>query len=118
MDLTTFLAANAELASILNTAKVKRKVVRNQKKRIRAHMEEQQLEEYTAGEYTFTLKNEDTFRFSKKAFLDWLDSLPGEEPDEILSLLEDFESDTTEARQVFKCKRRKPNDTPQSSTPA
>jgi len=103
----TFLQVNAELDMLLNTAKQKRKCVRAQKKRIRAHMEEQELEEYAVGDYVFTLKNEDKCRFSKRAFVDWLQELPGEEPDDVITLIADFEEQNTEQCSVFKCKRRK-----------
>jgi hypothetical protein len=103
----TFLQVNAELTTLMNTAKLKRKCVRAQKKRIREHMEEQGLDEYAVGDYVFTLKEEDKFRFNKRAFVDWLQELPGEEPDDMITLIADFEEQNTQQCSVFKCKRRK-----------
>tara|TARA_B100001250_G_C19716860_1_gene751868 strand:+ start:158 stop:484 length:327 start_codon:yes stop_codon:yes gene_type:complete len=102
-----FLQANAELNIILNSAKEKRKLVKQHKKRIREHMQEKGLCKYKLGEFEFTLKMEDKCKFTKKGFLEWLENLPGEEPDEILSVVEDYESEMTESREVFKCKRLK-----------
>ena len=103
----TFIQANAELKTLLDSAKPKRKRVREQKQRIREHMEQEGLEEYEVGDYTFSLKEEDTFRFSKKAFVEWLQQLPGEEPDDVITLLENFEEEATEKSKIFKCKRRR-----------
>ena len=102
-----FIQANAELNIILDSAKAKRKLVSQHKKRIREHMQQQGLSKYTVGDFVFTLKMEDKCRFTKKAFVEWLENLEGEEPDEILAAIDDFESDATESKEVFKCKRRK-----------
>ena len=103
----TFIQANAELKTLMDSAKPTRKCVREQKKRIREHMEQEGLVEYEVGEYKFSLKEEDKFRFSKNAFVEWLQQLPGEQPDDMITLLENFEEDTTEKCKVFTCKRRK-----------
>ena len=110
-----FIQANAELTLILDSAKAKRKLVSQHKKRIREHMQQQGLAKYEVGDFQFTLRMEDKCRFTKKGFLEWLDNLPGEEPEEILSVLEDYETDMTETKEVFKCKRRKPQATQESS---
>ena len=102
-----FIQANAELTMILNSAKEKRKLVSQHKKRIRAHMKQQGLEKYVVGDFEFTLNTEDKCKFTKKGLIEWLNNLPGEEPDEILSILDDYANEMTESREVFKCKRRK-----------
>ena len=102
-----FIQANAELAVIMDSAKKKRKLVAQHKKRIREHMQQQGLAKYTVGDFVFTLKTEDRCKFTRKGLVEWLENLPGEEPDEILSILDDYTNDMTESREVFKCKRRK-----------
>ena len=102
-----FLQANAELTLILDSAKQKRKLVSQHKKRIREHMAQQGLAEDRVGDCEVALQREDRCRFTKKGLVAWLENLPGEEPDDILSVLDDYENDMTESREVFKCKRRK-----------
>lgn len=102
-----FIQANAELTIILNNAKAKRKLVSQHKKRIREYMQQQGLAKYTVGDFEFSLTMEQKCKFTKKAFVEWLENLPGEEPEEILTAIEDFESDATVSKEVFKCKRRK-----------
>lgn len=92
---------------ILDSAKAKRKLVTQHKKRIREHMQQEGLTEYKVGDFVFTLQPEQRCRFTKKAFVEWIENLEGEETDEILSMIDDFESDATESRTVFKCKRQK-----------
>lgn len=102
-----FLQASEELDAVLQTAKAKRKLVTQHKKRIRKHMQTNGLNEYVLGDFVFTLEEEEKTKFSRKGFLEWLDNLPGEDPELIRTAIEDYENDTAVCVESFKCKRRK-----------
>jgi hypothetical protein len=106
-----FVQANEELNAVLQTAKAKRKLVSQHKKRIRAHMHDHGLSEHVVGDFVFTLAEEEKTKFSKKGFLAWLDDLPGEDPELIRTAMEDYENETAVCVETFTCKRRKINNT-------